>query len=647
MTEIDWHSDLGSYCAALRAGEDSVPLLRSGIAERDARWAEVLTSLYGPGSIASRPPCHIVSIGEAAGPVAEALSARYGSRHARLFDVDGLGDALRDAREVYCMIVSMASDLCASRVVKALQAARRAGLSIGFVAGRDPAGLGFSVAKTLLNPVDTDSALGVFDAVSHHLDHDAADSAEIDRALRKPQDVKVIRSHGEGAHAKLPGLTVCGLLDDTEFSEAPDVGCSRTRDACKRAPPGKWRGVLFASEIVSPTVVFVCCNGFSFAQDHYPSPVSISLALTEGWAGSVIAPVRALVAPDSLMDLVYDMIGRGVRTGDAVVCLNEHCLEAGQGMTFALHGDPRQVFGNATRAFDPPAAIADGARKLSRADGDHHRYWVATFLRGLRRGQRYLEALCVCIGPDMVEAIRMLQMELSGLLATTIEVARFADAACTQEELARLRQDVSLLNLKARALDAKAVGAILETRSSADPYDLGHYDQFTRDSADGPDCRRCGTALDLHYFGDSPTAEDARVGELCCVCGPYREYRAKGIRIEPTLMADGSDDTRCLVIAVRVLRDGPSPAPFPFASVALRFFDKGRDRCIASLSQNVALNDDAVAFRIDLPHDLSPDLHSIRMLASCGLDLCYARLRFAGGLPAAKPAHPAGLRGPT
>jgi hypothetical protein len=65
----------------------------------------------------------------------------------------------------------------------------------------------------------------VFDAVSHQLDHFAS-SGELADRLRRPSLVKVIRSHGEGIHAKLPVVSKC--TDVNLFATKDTVSVSKT-----------------------------------------------------------------------------------------------------------------------------------------------------------------------------------------------------------------------------------------------------------------------------------------------------------------------------------------------------------------------------------------------------------------------------------
>ena len=189
---------------------------------------------------------------------------------------------------------------------------------IGFVAGRSAAGLIWTLGKALAPARPDLPALDDFDAVDHALDHAAGDVDALRARLTRPVLTKVFLSHGEGSHAKFPGLTVCGLLDDAEFAESPELGCNRGTRHCKRQPPLAGNRVVFGDEIVAQTVFFLCCNGFSFAQELYPSHVSVALSLAEGQVGAVVAPIRPVTVPKGLYDWLLGRIGQGGRLGAIV-----------------------------------------------------------------------------------------------------------------------------------------------------------------------------------------------------------------------------------------------------------------------------------------------------------------------------------------
>jgi hypothetical protein len=166
---------------------------------------------------------------------------------------------------------------------------------------------------------------------------------------------------------------------------------------------------------------------------------------------------------------------------------------------------------------------------------------------------------------------------------------------------------------------------LLDVRETIDVYDLGHYDQVLVAAERGEACERCGTPTERHVFGRGEDAGQARVAVLCLACGPVREYRVHGLSL--TMTADGSRD-RLRLRAELTVPPG-KPALLHGVHLHLRFFDKARDCCVHEESRTVPAENQTIEFRIDLPQGLSPDLHSVRLIAMNGFDLAYARVRFA------------------
>lgn len=499
---------------------------------------------------------------------------------------------------------------------------------IGFVSGRSAEAIAHSLAKMAAVPRDDLAPLEIFDGVAPDLDHGLADEEGLRARLVRPARVKILRCHGEGSHAKFAGLTVCGLLDRHEFEAHPDLGCSRPDGRCKRAPPVVRGQVVFGDDIGAQLVFFLCCNGFNLARELYPSPVSIALSLIEGQAAAVVAPTRPVIVPDALLSDLIGRIDAGGRLGDIVEALNAACRTLDGCAPFVVHGDPGMEIAASVgssevgvrtpglRQASPDAKVAEATAKLRRR--------LVQLRANAGRCARVLDSMRAAA--PQVE-LAPLDSALANLKRLVLYTLKRSETVLDADLLRPALRDEGLIGALVQRLDVQLARTVVEARRHVDPFDLFHYDQIREGAVDGAPCERCGTVTRILRFGATEPEADAREGLDCPVCGPKAEQRREGLSLnvahcfEPPILHLG--------VAARP----PRVPVVPYAAVALRFFDKARDRCVASLDELVEVGAASLERAVTLPADLSPDLHSVRLVAASGLDLAYVRLRVAGGPP--------------
>jgi hypothetical protein len=181
-----------------------------------------------------------------------------------------------------------------------------------------------------------------------------------------------------------------------------------------------------------------------------------------------------------------------------------------------------------------------------------------------------------------------------------------------------------------RQWDSSMAELLLSMRELIDPFDVGHYDQQLIERRPAQPCRRCGTPLESYAYGRGEAEEEHRVAFLCCVCGPVSEHRGRGLALEVEESTDSERGGGDLLIRAKLhAPDGDDPL-IGSTEVALRFFDKAQNLCVHAVSRTVPTVTSEIGYSLPLPEALSPDLHSIRLVAVSGFDVAYARLRFAG-----------------
>ncbi|MGK5627799.1 hypothetical protein [Streptomyces sp. URMC 123] len=678
--KVRWAGSAEEYAGlAAAAGPDLVPCLLPSSPAKRRLWREVLDGRDEPVAVAPAtapsadgapvpaPPagdapaaagCAVIGWGGPARTAASVYAAVSGASLTLRSDLDGVVDALARCGEPHAVVIAPAADLTVAALVRLSAAAADAGTSVGFLCGRDEAALSYAVAKALLRPGGELSGVDVFDAPSHRQEENAGEpAAELGARLRRPALVKVLRSHGEGGHAKLPGVVVCGLLDETEFPEVPAHGCRRDERVCKRAEP-MGADTVFGDELGGHVTFFLCCNGFNVAGELYPSPVSMALALAEGRSGAVVAPVRPLIVPDEMLEELLACLAEGGALGAVVARLNALSARIGQPHAFVLHGDPRTVVAARAAGAPRPAADGDGGTHRSDAsdtsngpdrsdgpDGSEEaeaarrraevQDWLVELLARAERGRRLLRSARAWLGERGAPLTEPLVERFERLERSALNSLKWVEKSPEGEPLRRLLRTTALLRLAVPAWD-RAVGRLaLDARETLDAFDLGHYDQAPLGILAGGPCGRCGTPVELHRFGRGEPADALRVAELCLVCGPLAEYRAGGLALAaesyPRTGRPGGGDFR-----LRVRLTAPDTAVAGTVQLYLRFFDKANGVCVHEEERAVPARDQLVDFSFPLPHDLGVDLHSVRLVAASAFDLAYLRVRFVGlpdGLP--------------
>ncbi|MFE4924866.1 hypothetical protein [Streptomyces sp. NPDC056661] len=540
-------------------------------------------------------------------------------------DLDEVVSAIQTGAGAPVIVVAFAVQLTVAALTRIDDAARSGKSWLGFLCGRDEAGLSFAVAKALRSPRAELTAVDLFDAPAHgSAENMRRLPPDVSGGLRRPALVKIIRSHGEGGHAKLGHTVICGLLDEEEFPGGAERGCTRSPRSCKRAEP-MGAEVVFGNEVAAAVVFFLCCNGFSVAGELFPSQVSLALAFAEGTASAVIAPVRPLLAPDELLAQLQRMVSQGGPLGDIVGRLNQLCDRLGQPHAFVLHGDPSLVLPASGTGPDEPT---DHEEPL-----DPIRTWLIRALQHASRARRLLRSLHAWSAGRSGDPFDRLTTDLDRVERLALNAFKWAEDEPTGDSRVRLMRNITVLRTMIAKWDRTASQLLLDHRETIDAYDVGHYDQLLIAVERGDVCARCGTPTEWHRFGHGEGPEQARIGVLCLVCGPVREHRASGPVL--TMTAAQSID-HFLRLHATLSFDADMPPLLHGVHVHLRFFDKARDRCVHEESRTVAAEDQTIDFEIPLPADLSGDLHSVRLVATTGFDTAYARVRF-GHVPPAPP----------
>ncbi|MEX0447546.1 hypothetical protein [Xenorhabdus sp. SGI246] len=622
---INWLNTLSEYNDVVASGL-GIPIIRPENTVQEIRWRQVIEEMYAEELRTSdNKDVAILNIGENTYPMAFLYAKVMGYRVISVNDMNNITLLLSEIREKNVLLITIAYNLKVDFVANTLEIASELGKNIGFLCGRTFSGLSYLIAKSLLNPALLEHNEFLIDAPKHKYTSDESQPEKLAELLAQPAMLKTIRSHGEGSHAKLPSLTVCGLLEETEFPLMPEYGCSRLTRRCKRAH-GKTQ-VFYGLDIRAYAVNYICCNGFNMAEELYPSPVSMILALTEGWPAAVLAPIRPLIAPDYLLVLLRNMAKEEMPLGQIVAALNDACAVLGQPFTFALIGDPTLQLSLKDESSFLPERLHDNTESEST-----HQIMIGikTVLEEGIHGHRLLRSIDAWLGETVVDKLSSLREKLVNIERLALFSLKKHEISYLQEDKKVLWRNNALIQLLIVQWEKILVSLLHEGRENFDAFDLLHYDQLMNTLKTVEPCRRCGTLMEVSSFGHAGGITGCSETYMCRVCGPLAAYRCGGLRLEDLTETWIARQGERVTVKIRLHIPHSIHPISQRVHLELRGYDKSTGQCFASEIKIAELkHNNVIKFEFKLDENQGCDLHSIRIIAVSGFDIAFLRIRLA------------------
>lgn len=179
----------------------------------------------------------------------------------------------------------------------------------GFLTASDLAGLSFMVAKLLAPPVQACWGSLIVDILGRRLwvgeQNEALTAERLATEIVSPASKLVIRAHGEGGHVNLESIVLCGLAGSEEWGPNGPLqgGCRFGSDKrrCKRAPDPNTQILTFA-ELPSPEIHLLTCASSLMTGELYPSNVSATLSLADGYAREALLNNRIVDVHSGMAD---------------------------------------------------------------------------------------------------------------------------------------------------------------------------------------------------------------------------------------------------------------------------------------------------------------------------------------------------------
>lgn len=154
-----------------------------------------------------------------------------------------------------------------------------------------------------------------------------------------------IMAHGDSAHTYLESVVLCGLpgIQEHGMDGLPIYGCrdgSHNERNCKRAAT-LGAAITYFREIRTTEVYLFTCTGFCASGQQYPSEVSSVLALSEGYAHTILT-TDGLIPIYRFSDYIaFRLRSKGVRPGYMQTLFNDLASRRSMRTPYILWGDPR------------------------------------------------------------------------------------------------------------------------------------------------------------------------------------------------------------------------------------------------------------------------------------------------------------------
>jgi len=517
-------------------------------------------------------------------------------------DLLGQSDsALASVVDVALPLSAMTSDLCSHL----MDLQRRVGRTIALVPRPE-------CADDPLAPVFTRTNLRLcrIDAIQGWIQYDAEDPVPLsdlalDEALAQHWEILVIAAHGEGSHAKIGRIVVCGLAGGKETLLSGEDGECRPGH-CKRGARSK---VIYTDALQARVLVLLSCYGLSVAGEGYPSDVSLVRGVVSARrVESIVTTIRGVEVGDVLWRAFNTAVRDLATPSDLVRQLNE--MQRGRGLpdTFVLVGGGSSPW-NLQRSAGGTVQVPKQPEEYP----DQYATAVVDLLSRAVRGTLWRTEVSNMQDDLLLSQVFAEKASREKLLnASVVSAAHWGHTTAGTRDwimpyVAAWRDDAWRL-ISNRGV---AYGLDSTLRSVSVPV---YHETVLRI------CSRCGSRAEFFSL-QFPLSSVRGEAMDCPICGPISCWagRFRSLRVEVPGKARRGEDLSLTV-------EARSPAASS-TECAVEIQHKGTGAVYFS-SQFVLSNTDTASFDIDTSA-LSLDLHTVRVVALGQDAISFERRRFA------------------
>jgi hypothetical protein len=499
---------------------------------------------------------------------------------------------------------------------------------------------------------------------------------QVNSALTKDWRTLLLRVHGEGSHANLRSLVLCGrsATQESDLDGNPICGCAELGDGtvCKRVQRVGVRIARFG-DLRAATVCLYSCNGFSVAGELYPSDLSCVISAGEGFPAAMLCNDRPGRADSTILDACARALAQGYSLSDWSILENDRQERLDSDRPWLLFGDPSAqpnipgtTKGGAVCLHVLPLPAVDQRIWSAEPQGAVRNHWIGsrwgTVL--LRRPMKHGRVSLVDVSGTFKERYAWLISKRSS--AAICRDVEFSLSYLFQQELARspsFRRHLGSLSSIRNQLDEtirlaqRCYEQVSRTgawdsrldilwklcRNLVDDWDRafatllirymmnGDLESLLMDGtrvvtarADGH-CSRCRHALTQLIGFDLATNEPQRKALRCPVCGPRAAWLEPGTQINARISPSAMKGSICSIsISIRGIRNRSDEDR---GFLAITFRDKGTGKNF--FEKLLEWQNQQLKIDVPIPTNLTPELHTLRIVWVNSLSFAFLRLRCA------------------
>jgi hypothetical protein len=566
----------------------------------------------------------------------------------------------------------------------------------GVVTAQDPGGLSFVFAKLLTDSNKHNSFHeGVLDLL-HHCKYQvkpgkdkiikySLNPALVEKVINSDWKTLIIVAHGEGSHANLESVVLCGITSNNELDGLGREIAGCRLGVCKRARDGS-KSVFSVYNLRNQIAVFLSCNGFSVSKELYPSNLSYILSASEGFTKAVITTTKCMPFDENIPIIFQRLIQNGMSLGSIVKFKNNVSILTKSVAPYILFGDPllnRTGFSDISVKVGSSGEFSNVGLKqtvyLDLQDWNPNNTVVEVIMENKKNNPLITlglsNALIINCGSELngrlVDRTKEFEENLAWLevLMKSIEKVKVLEQAINRfypkdfqvdPELGKTWNDIYQIrvSLTDKAYEMLCVlkqlkqkhlweaQTVYKFRKSIDElkqlWDLGfsvmvskkllskslyqilHYYCLEKCTSKGQVCNRCGatTIQTTYYYLNNMFNNRAAVE--CPVCGELYEYSDNGCLMVISLL----NKARPGESAIFKIENEGDDLSSALGILVGEITDKSRGKVFHRIHKQGEFGVNGIKIEVPLPEDVGFDLHTIKLAWIQSMEVSYTRFRF-------------------
>ncbi|MDZ4481531.1 hypothetical protein [Bacillus cereus] len=565
----------------------------------------------------------------------------------------------------------------------------------GVATAKDVAGISFVITKFLIKQ-SLSEKIGTLDIINKKIFQIQEQTGErinlsfsknmIKEFVGENWDSLCIGAHGEGSHANLESLVLCGLSEEVEkdlLGNPIHTGCKQGE--CKRAH-GEDVNVIPVYELKTGNCLFLSCNGFSVAGDLYPSDLSFILSASEGYIKNIITTTEVQAFHKDTGEVLQRMLKEKVGLGNIVNIHNDIQKNLKGTHPFILFGDPlayeepmyKSCFSNDNNklkvevddritifknsgieknniyAFSPGGIFAfigenyivsfskdstssEEVRKINKTKEVNQLTKNLNDLLQKLDQLKVFEDQLLIINPSIFQSLdkkenRILKKFAAHRTELTLCIERYfleinrmySNQSWNQKIVNKYNNYINHLtkNLYQCLIILCSNKSILK---SLDLALIQHYYKEVSNTTEK--CMRCYSPLNLNILNSKMINHIQRFEYDCPVCGLVRNFAKDSsfMGIEAINNPIAGSNYKIKLVPKLTKRISPASISYIIGEIT----DKSTGQTIYQFIKSGCLSDDPIIVEIPLTSNLGSDLHTIRVVLLSDYNISLSRFRFS------------------